>query len=61
LNQDPADLDGDGESDAIDIAILEENKDVKQPQHRNTGCCLAFMLTSATFARAVFIISHLVT
>jgi len=30
----PADLDGDGEFDAIDIVILEEG----QPPNR-TGCC----------------------
>jgi hypothetical protein len=31
LNQDPADIDSDGDFDAIDIVILEEEKDVKQP------------------------------
>jgi hypothetical protein len=45
LNHDPADLDGDGEFDAIDIAILEEAKDVTQPPNRNAGCCLVLMIT----------------
>ncbi len=61
MNHDPADIDSDGEFDAIDIAILEEEKGVKQPQNRNVGCCLVLMVTGATFAGAVFAISHLIT
>ncbi len=61
MNHDPADIDSDGEFDAIDIAILEEEKDVKQPQNRNAGCCLALMVTGATFAGAVIALSHLIT
>jgi hypothetical protein len=52
MNHAPADLDGDGEFDAIDIAILEEdNSGSTQPKNRNTGCCSFFMITGATFAR----------
>jgi len=61
LNHDPADLDGDGEFDAIDIAILEEAKDGKQLPNRNAGCCLVLMITGATFTGAVFAIRHLIT
>jgi hypothetical protein len=61
LNHDPADIDGDGEFDAIDIAILEEDKGVKQPQIPNAGCCLMLMVTGATFAGAVIALSHLIT
>jgi hypothetical protein len=48
VNHAPADLDGDGEFDAIDIAILEENNSSNQPKKRNTGCCLFVMLIEAT-------------
>ncbi len=61
LNPDPADIDGDGEFDVIDIAILEEAKDGKQPHNRNAGCCLVLMITSAIFTGAVFAIRHLIT
>jgi hypothetical protein len=56
-HHDPADLDGDGEFDAIDIAILEDG----QSTNRKTGCCWAVMVTSAAFAGAVFTISKLMS
>ena len=61
LNHDPADIDGDGKFDAIDIAILEEEKDVKQPQNWNAGCSLVLMVTGVTFAGAVIALSHFIT
>ncbi|GAB4343236.1 MAG: hypothetical protein Kow0089_18860 [Desulfobulbaceae bacterium] len=37
---DPADLDGDGEFDAIDIHIMEEGeKEDQSPQPGARGCC----------------------
>ena len=40
LNHDPANLDGDGQFDGIDIAILEEdeNKNSKQTRGQSSGC-----------------------
>jgi len=61
VNHDPADIDSDGEFDAIDIAILEEENGVKQPHNRNVGCCWVLMVTGATFAGAVIALSHLIT
>jgi hypothetical protein len=55
-------LDGDGEFDAIDIAILEEgNSASTQSKNRNTGCCLSIALTGATFAGVAYTISQLIT
>jgi hypothetical protein len=60
MNHDPADIDGDGEFDAIDIVILEEGK-VSNPrqQNRNTGCCLTVII-GVTVAGAAFTISKLI-
>lgn len=60
MNHDPADLDGDGEFDAIDIVILEEGNNSNQPQNRNTGCCIFVLLTGATFAGTAYTISQLI-
>ena len=60
LRRDPADLDGDGEFDAIDIAILEGDKEVDRSQYRNTGCCLAFMIIGATIVGAVVAVRQII-
>lgn len=40
MHYDPADLDGDGEFDAIDIAILEDgDQEAGASPTRNTGGC----------------------
>jgi hypothetical protein len=42
---DPADFDGDGEFDGIDIAFLEDedgNKK-KEPARGNSGCCIVLL------------------
>ena len=46
MNHDPADLDGDGEFDGIDIAILEkdENKNSKQTRGQNQDCCVPLIV-----------------
>ena len=60
--RDPADLDGDGEFDAIDIVILEEGQDSSPPPtNRKTGCCWAVMVTGAAFSGAAFTISKLMS
>jgi hypothetical protein len=62
MNQhDPADLDDDGEFDAIDIVILEEGQDSAPPPNRKTGCCWAVIVTGAAFAGAAFTISKLMS
>ena len=42
---DPADLDGDGEFDGIDIAFLEneDGGESKQPASGNSGCCIVLL------------------
>ena len=46
INHDSEDLDGDGQFDGIDIAILEkEERDIsKQPRGRNSGCCVPLIV-----------------
>jgi hypothetical protein len=50
-DDDPADLDGDGEFDAIDLMILEEGE--KKSECGNNGCCVAFL----TFGASIMAIS----
>jgi len=42
---DPADLDGDGEFDGIDIAFLEDEDGGgdKKPARGNSGCCVVLL------------------
>jgi hypothetical protein len=49
VNHDPADLDGDGEFDAIDFTILDDGQVSDPPPNRNTGCCLLFIIAGASF------------
>jgi hypothetical protein len=46
INHDSADLDGDGEFEGIDIAILEEKEREisKQTRGRNSGCCVPLIV-----------------
>jgi hypothetical protein len=46
MNHDSADLDGDGEFDGIDIAILEEEeRDIsKQTRGQNRDCCVPLIV-----------------
>ena len=59
MNQDPADLDVDGEFNAINITILEEgeSKTSKQNKNQNTGCCLPFLVVGSSITGAAFIIN----
>jgi len=61
MNHDPADLDGDGEFDGIDIAILDEgeNNSSRQPKNQNTGCCLPFLIVGSSLAGAGIIITKI--
>jgi len=44
-NYDPADLDGDGEFDGIDIAFLddEDGAGKQKPTRGNSGCCVVLL------------------
>lgn len=55
MNLDPADLDSDGEFDAIDFTILDDGQVSDPPPNRNTGCCWLFIIVGASFiGMAVF-------
>jgi len=41
---DPADIDGDGEFDAIDISIMEDDRDIRQLKDKNSGYCVAIFI-----------------
>lgn len=46
---DHADLDGDGEFDAIDIDIMEDGEHGKSSAPRgSSGCCVVFLVVSAS-------------
>lgn len=58
---DKADLDGDGEFDGIDIAILDEgeNNSSRQPKSQNTGCCLPFLIAGSSLVGGGIIITRM--
>jgi len=47
---DPADLDGDGEFDGIDIAFLEDEdgRGNRKPVRGNSGCCVVWFLVGSS-------------
>lgn len=48
-DHDPADLDGDGEFDAIDMKILEDGEQKKKPPGGgNAGCCVVLLFIGST-------------
>jgi|MTBAKSStandDraft_1061840.scaffolds.fasta_scaffold08156_3 hypothetical protein len=53
---DKADLDGDGEFDAIDITILEDGEPVnKNPPGKKSGCCV-LLLVGGTVILSFFLL-----
>ena len=48
---DPADLDGDGEFDGIDIAFLEEEN--KSPGSKDNSGCLTFFVIGVAMGSAI--------
>lgn len=48
---DQADLDGDGEFDGIDIALLSEceKKASREYSNQQTGCCFPFLIATISF------------
>ena len=61
MSQDSADLDGDGEFNAIDITILEEGESKTSAQNKNTGCCLPFLIVGSSITGAAFIINKIIS
>jgi hypothetical protein len=61
MNRDPADLDGDGEFDAIDISIFDDSEESDPPPNRNTGCCWLFIIAGASFIGMAAIFSKLMS
>lgn len=56
---DKADLDGDGEFDAIDMMILgDEDEDQQQPTGR-TGCSIALLVISSSVGLSWWSVSRL--
>ena len=56
------DFNGDGNSDEIDVAILEEEENKKkQPEgNNNSGCCVILFAACATISLAAWSITHYV-
>ncbi len=51
----PADLDGDGEFDAIDIMFLEEGEKEGEGRHTgSTGCCVPLIIMVTFAGRCVW-------
>jgi hypothetical protein len=56
---DPADLDGDGEFDAIDISIMEDGEDSGGTKNKG-GCCVMFFLIGTHCIAGLIIIDYLI-
>ena len=56
---DGPDFDGDGDFDAIDIAILEDEEGGKPKG--NSGCCVIFLAIGSSLAGAMWGISYFIT
>lgn len=62
MNHDPADLDGDGEFDGIDIVLLEEEEreKSKDSNKQNTGCCFPFLIIGTSVTGAAYFIKQFI-
>jgi hypothetical protein len=56
---DPADLDGDGEFDAIDISIMENSED-SGGRKNNSGCCVLFFLLGSMLIAGLRLVDYLI-
>ena len=54
-DHDPADLDGDGRFDAIDIEIMEDGENCKQPQNGKIGCCMVLFAAVSLLSTGVWL------
>ena len=55
---DPGDLDGDGEFDAIDIAIMEDGED-NVARKSNSGCCVMLSILGSLFTTGLVVGKYL--
>ena len=56
---DPADLDGDGEFDAIDMMILEgEDNGEKKPANGKSGCCVMLFFIGGSVGTGLWGLSN---
>jgi hypothetical protein len=59
---DPADLDGDGEFDAIDMMILEDGEQEKKSSGGGgSGCCIVLLVFGASCGSGYWVVSNLLT
>ena len=59
---DEADLDGDGEFDAIDMMILEDGEQEKKSSGGvSSGCCIVLLAIGATCGSGYWVVSNLLT
>jgi hypothetical protein len=53
-DNDPADLEGDGKFDAIDISILEGDRPPNYKKKMSGGCCVIIITLGATFSAGLW-------
>ncbi len=57
--EDPADLDGDGEFDAIDMMILHDvDEDMQSSSGGSIGCCVVLLGIGASIGSGWWVSSH---
>ncbi len=56
--RDPADLDGDGEFDALDISIMEKGND-NGGRRSGSGCCVTLFLLGSTLVAGLVVGDYL--
>jgi hypothetical protein len=56
---DPADLDGDGEFDAIDISIME-NSENSDGRKNHSGCCVLVFLLGSMLIAGLRLVDYLI-
>lgn len=59
---DPADFDGDGEFDGIDIAFLEGEGGVgdKKPARGNSGCCVLLLIIGSSVGAISWVLQSVI-
>jgi hypothetical protein len=59
-NNDPADLDGDGNFDALDISIMEEERGARRPINNNgsSGCCVFWLVLGSVAGSGWWCVGH---
>lgn len=57
--KDPADIDGDGEFDALDISIIEKGND-NGGRESGSGCCVMLCLLGSTLVAGLVVGNYLI-